>query len=329
MQTSFFLQGWLDHLRLLTPVTGVVHVGAGTGREAERYADWGVHSAVLIEADESCHDKLATVAFGRLGWSTHTALLSDREEEKDFYLASNPNENSVLAPESLASLWRNLKAKEQRRINATTLDSLLTELHHQPETTNWVVIDCLPALPVMRGAGLRLNDWDVIIARVVLEEAQLQAAGAAKDEIDAFLSKHGYRCIACEEERQPAIGMALYIRDWKASFFEHQQQVEQLAKAAARDQQELERQREALKLTETALEALKAKEAQWSKEKTELVASRDSAQHALVASQRREQQLLSEQAETNLLQQKLKEEMAKTEIQLELVKELFQREPNL
>lgn len=217
MQTTLSLQSWLDHLRLLNPVTGVVHVGAGVGRAVDRYMDWGVPSAVLIEADESCHENLTAVAFGHPGWSVHTALLSDQEEEKDFYLASNSNENGILPPECLTSLWRNLKTKEQRLLNANTLDCLLIALNPQSETVNWVVIDCLPALPVLRGAGQRLDDWDVIVARVVLDQSQLQAIGASKAEVDTYLLEHGYRCIACEEERQPAVGKALYVRDWKTS----------------------------------------------------------------------------------------------------------------
>jgi hypothetical protein len=217
MQATLPMQSWLDYLRYLIPVTGVVHVGAGTGQDAVRYAHWNVPFTVLIEAEESYHDKLSAVASGIPGCTVHTALLSDREEEMDFYLATNPNENGVLPPEILAGLWRNLKTKEHRQLNASTLDRLLAALSLETETINWVVIDCLPALPIMRGAIQHLDSWDVIIARVVLNDTQLQAAGTTKAEVDAFLSKHGYRCIAYEEERQPAIGRALYARDWKAS----------------------------------------------------------------------------------------------------------------
>lgn len=219
MQVTLPLQNWIEHLRCLTPVTGMVHVGAGAGQDAVRYADWGVPSAVLVEAEGSYHDKLAAVASAHPGWSAHTALLSDREEEKNFYLATNPNENGVLPPETLTSLWRNLKTKEQRQANASTLARLLTALNLQPETINWIVIDCLPALPVMRGAGQYLDGWDVIIARVVLDEAQLRATDATKAEVDVFLSGHGYRCVACEEERQPAVGRALYVRDRKTPLY--------------------------------------------------------------------------------------------------------------
>jgi hypothetical protein len=142
--------------------------------------------------------------------------VSDRTEDQDFYLASNPNESGVIAPEQLTPLWRNLKQKDQHRINATTLDQLaITHADAMPESSNWAVIDCLPAMPIIKGATQQLAAWDVIIARVVLDDSQLQTHGASKAELDAQLAEHGYRCIACEEELQPAIGRALYIRDWK------------------------------------------------------------------------------------------------------------------
>lgn len=319
MQTTLSLQSWLDHLRLLNPVTGVVHVGAGVGQAADRYVGWGVLSAVLIEADESCHDTLAAVASGRPGWSVHTALLSDQVEEKDFYLASNPNENGILPPECLSSLWRNLKTKEQRRLNATTLDSLLSELNPHTETINWVVIDCLPALLLLRGAGQRLDDWDVIVARVVLDQAQFQAAGASKAEVDALLSKHGYRCIACEEERQPAIGRALYVRDWKTSLDE---QIPLLA----------ERQQQVADLTKTSEEQTKLaaeRQAQLEQQtKTRIEAERQAneRQQQLGEKQKRVQQLEAEVKDIQLRQHLLKEELIKAEGQVALITDLFRQE---
>jgi hypothetical protein len=241
MQATTSLQSWLDHLRSLAPVTGLAHVGAGTGQDAACYANWNIPSTVFIEADENCHEKLAATISGHPDWSVHTALLSDKEQEKDFYLASNPNENGVLQPESLANLWRNLKTKEQCLLNASTLDSLLTKLHAESETINWLVIDCLPALPVLHGAGRRLDACDVIIARVVLDQAQLHAAGTSKAEIDVFLSEHGYRCIAVEEERLPAVGKALYVRDWKTSFTDSQQRWQQVAAIEAKSNDQLQK----------------------------------------------------------------------------------------
>lgn len=344
MQTTLSLQSWLDHLRLLNPVTGVAHVGAGTGQDAVRYAHWNVPVAVLIEAEESCHDKLPAVASGLPGWSVHTALLSDQEEEKAFYLASNPNENGILSPECLTGLWRNLKTKEQRRLKATTLDNLLAELNPYPETINWVVIDCLPALPIVRGAGRLLDGWDVIIARVVLDETQLQATGAAKAEVDVFLSGHGYRCIACEEERQPAVGRALYVRDWKTSLHArlHELQRDVAIQAEARSAAEklaAEHQKQAgtLKADVAKSQASgEAEKATWVKEKNELAQARDKAgklasdrQTQILALEQRLQLMQANCAEADTRHELLQSELTKAHAQIELIKELMLQEPRV
>jgi hypothetical protein len=215
MNKKLSLQSWLDHLRWIAPMTGVVHVGAGVGAATTRYAEWEIPLVVLVEADERHHDKLNAAVQGRAGWSAHVALVSDTEGGKDFYVASNPNESGVLSPERLSGIWPNLKAKEQRSVTATTLASLLKTASLPSEMVNWAIIDCIPALPIIKGSDQFLDEWEVIVARVVFDKSKLAENGAAKAELDTFLSTRGYRCLAWEEELQPAVGMALYVRDWK------------------------------------------------------------------------------------------------------------------
>ena len=231
MHSNVTFQNWIDHLRYLMPPQGVVHIGAGTGASAKRYADWSVNTSVLIEAEENYYHKLTQAVSGHKGWSAYTAMVSDKEHEAVYYKASNPNESGSLPPEVMAKLWRNLKTIEERRLITTTLERLLTSAGILPDCLNWLVIDCLPALPILQGAGKYMDGWDVIIARVLLDENLCPGNGAAKIEIDPFLQTQGYRCIAVEEERQPAIANALYIRDWKKiqiKSLENQERIQQL-----------------------------------------------------------------------------------------------------
>jgi FkbM family methyltransferase len=193
---------------------GIVHVGAGNGQGAAFYAKWGVDTAILIEADESLRDSLTATVHGHDSWAIHTALVSDRSEEADFFVASNPRESGVLPPEAFAGFWRNLKTREQRRLNSTTLDSILSA-SSSVRQINWAIVDCLPALPVLRGAEQNLDHWDVLLARVIIDESKAPDSGATKSELDNFLFPRGYWCVAFQEELQPAMGTALYVRNWK------------------------------------------------------------------------------------------------------------------
>jgi len=265
MRTNLSLEGWLDHLRVLEPVLGVVHVGAGNGRAAGRYADWGVDTAIFVEANEDFYDKLVATLRGHDNWTVHTTLVSNSAVDMDFFVASNPNESGVLRPEVFAGLWRNLKTRERRRLNATTLEAILA-ISNGGQKANWAVVDCVPALPVLRGASHFLDGWDVIITRVILDESKAPNDGAAKSSIDEFLSSRGYCCIAYQEELQPAIGSALYVRNWKLLFqgklenesrlaSAHQMQVEQFINAQdTQTRLAIERQRKMEQLAEASEE---------------------------------------------------------------------------
>jgi len=208
------LQDWLEHLRGIAPIAGVVHVGAGNGNCAEQYAEWDVPLAVLVEADEDYREKLSAAARSRPGWRAYIAMIGDDSGECDFHVASNPSESGSLKPENFGALWRNLRTTEIRHVRSFKLDEFVG-----PTTgiaaPNWLVVDCFPAVPILQGAAALLDHADVILSRVILDERVLALPGAAKVDVDKSLSGLGYRCIATEEDRQPATGWALYMRDWR------------------------------------------------------------------------------------------------------------------
>ena len=215
MQGHLALQAWLEVLRSIAPIKGLLHVGAGAGGDVSRYAGWGVKQAIFVEADEGLASALTAVVDKQPNWHAVTALVHDRDDEQDFYLASNHDQSGVLHPERFSGIWRNLKAMDQRRIKTVTLDGILGA-SAADVAPNWAVIDCLPALPILRGATGSLEQWDVILARVLLEEEQVSGVGAGKSELDAYLADKGFRCMTWQEDMQPAIGQVVYVRDWKA-----------------------------------------------------------------------------------------------------------------
>jgi hypothetical protein len=216
MQVINSMARWLDHLRSLDMVQGVVHVGPGNGTSSLCFKEWGVERLVLIEADEALHSKLLQLTLGQAGWSAHAAVLHDEDGEAEFYLASNPNENGLIAPEALRALWANLQVRERRTVSATTLDSLLASQNIGTEQLNWLFVSCLPAVRILRGASKLLEGLDVIVARVVLNESLLPAPGVTRIELDAFLAEHGFDCIGYEEERHPGLGQAVYRHNWRS-----------------------------------------------------------------------------------------------------------------
>ena len=218
MLSNQSLQSWVDHLRAIFPITAIVHVGVGSGHILTHYAEWGVSCALLIEAEETLFQQLASATQMQEGLIAHKALISDKECSKTFFLASNPNEHGVIKPENFTDLWRNLKTQEERQIDSKTLESVLNSQNTLAAPVNWCVIDCLPALQVLQGTGKFIEGLEVIITRAILKEERCSEIGASKNELDIFLASQGFYCIALEEERQPALGSLVYIRNWKNKY---------------------------------------------------------------------------------------------------------------
>lgn len=204
----------LPFLRRIEPVTGYLLVGAGTG---DRLIG-DIEQAVLLEAQDARKAKLAATYGQRPEWSVHSWVLSETEAEVEFFTASNLNESGLIRPEDLAFLWPNLKTVESRRVPTLTLEGLLDrpELAGRAENLNWLDVDCLPALPVIRGVGERLAQFDVVIARAIIDGAPAEIEETAgRAALDAFMAARGFAEIALFPERHPMIARIVYYRQWK------------------------------------------------------------------------------------------------------------------
>jgi hypothetical protein len=229
---------WLEPLRILIPVTGLVHVGAGGGQGVVPYAAWEVPAGLLVEADEATHDALARQLGAKPGWHTRHALAAADVGDAEFHVASNPLESGLLPAEALVSLWRNLKSSAQA-VPATTLDHLLAEAGIAL-APNWLVIGCLPAQAILKGMSRRLDQVDVIVARVVAQAGSFVGPGAGLAEIREWLEARGFRYLAYGPERQPAIGHALFVRDGAQVIRQHQEAQAAAEKQAGERQQQVE-----------------------------------------------------------------------------------------
>ncbi len=359
MYSSLSYKNWLEHLQYLSPQTGVVYVGAGTGSSLSSHVNDLAKTVVLIEADESYTSRLQQLSDLKQNWILLTETLNSQVEEKTFYYLSNTAESSVVAPSYLNSIWKNLSIVKERSVITTTLADVLQTVEVKLESLNWLVIDCLPALPVMQGAGEYNEAWDVISARVIIDESIGGGQGLLKKEVDAYLFEMGYRCIAVEEERQPAIARALYVMDWRKIQAkvvselqgQNQQLTQQLTQSKAEQDKlsaehtktvsELQGQNQQLtqQLTQSKAEQdklsaehtktvseLQGQNKQLTQQLTQSKAEQDklSAEHTKTVSE-----LQSQNAELLMRKSLLQDEILRAEAQIELIKDVLLREPGL
>lgn len=215
MDFSISLQEFTELFRSIVPPKGLAYVGAGSGSSMGPYLNGAFQVGIVAEADVTDYEKLLKVVNDHQGWIVHNALVSDKASEAIFYQASNPNESGLLSPEGLAKFWRNLKIKGEVSQNTTTLEALCKQSNLNHDDLNWLVLECIPALPIIKGMGVFLEGIDVIIARVIRDASIFPGLGASKFELDNYLIEKGYRCICLVEERQPAMANVLYLRDQK------------------------------------------------------------------------------------------------------------------
>ncbi len=210
------ITSWLQHLRHLFPPSEVILVGAGAGTSQwiHLLQNWDVPKATLVEADDAQFQQLERSVDQLGGWRLCKQVLSAQAETVTYHQASNSAESGLLDPESLRNLWPNIKTREKQARQAITLAELQQE---SDMPANWLIVDCLPALSILQGALSQLHSFDVIAVRILANGSCCPTTMAGQGELEIYLKDHGYRCMATEFGRHPAIGHALFVRDTQAS----------------------------------------------------------------------------------------------------------------
>ena len=209
----------IEITRRLCPPVGVIHVSADNGGAAfRRWSDLAIPNVWLFSASPTGGSQLRDLVAKTPGWAAEHVLLGDQEvDSTDFFVTSNPTANGPIAPEYLRPLWPNLRILETLQLLQRRLDRFLDARYAETAAqANWLVIDCLPALPVLEGAGRYLDQMDLISVRVVLDPADQAIDRATLPELADFLVPRGFRQVAITEDINPALGEAVFIRDWRS-----------------------------------------------------------------------------------------------------------------
>ncbi|MER2554399.1 MAG: hypothetical protein ABTQ28_14165 [Thauera sp.] len=340
---------YLDSLRevlaRLFPMQGVVVVGAGRGRALSAFS--GATALLTIDAmAENVECLQRQVSAWPKGIAVR-AVIAGQSGLADFHIASNVAESSLIPPTALEGLWRNLKTRDVEVVETLTLPDLLARLESPVGTQwNWLVVDCLPALPLLESAGSLVDTLDVLELRCIRDTAEISRLEAVLSTCAAWLEARGFRLVAEEEETHPELCTAVFCRDAgklseRLTHLEREraQQNETCAEQALGLADVTQAKAAAEKLAADRhgqLDALNKEKATLAaerealaKEKAALTAERDalakraatlSAEYATLS-----QAVLEHQQRQSLLD----EEMVKANAQLDLLKDLLLREPGL
>lgn len=204
--------------QLLPPTSAIV---VGVNRLNPVWLSWPrlSHDRVLLidaQADrlQAVHQHLQQTR----GWRTIEAVLDSTDATAPFHAMNHAGESGLLPDSTLQQLWPNIRSLHSATRPTQQLDTLLAG---DPglsalgeEAAGWLIVDCLPALRVLRGAAQHLQRCAVVAARVLVgraAEAGIQDATLA--ELQSALTPLGFRHALSLEETHPDIVTAIFVRD--------------------------------------------------------------------------------------------------------------------
>lgn len=203
-------------LRRIMPPTALIDVGIGRGIGAmHQWRSWDVPAAWLVDAESTQLAWTETLPASHPGWRVHVATLAEADGQAPCYRASNPAETGLVPTSKLAALWPNLREEEHVERATTRLDTLLARDEGVPAGAGWwLVVDCLPALRILQGATDTLERCSVLWLRTLLQPLPENETGTMLEELRVYLAPLGFRCVQVTEGNHPALGDALFVRDW-------------------------------------------------------------------------------------------------------------------
>lgn len=201
---------WLQVVSRLYKPSSLTLVGAGngTGPLVQWLDKQPIDNVLVFEAEASLLSQLPQRLGPRSTWQLRHDLVVPQAQAGQgctFNRYALASESGLLPLESLRSLWPNLQP-----MSPQTWPGI--PLHTQP-SAEWLLLDCLPAAALLD--GLPLRDTDVVLARATLNEGDSQSTptGSGLDEVAALLTPQGFTLLGQFEERNGALGKALFVRD--------------------------------------------------------------------------------------------------------------------
>ena len=208
-------------VKQLAPPQTLIHIGAGTGQgDMHQWHTWPIAQALIIDADPTRLEWAERLAASQPRWQVVSAIVAELPGSVTYHQASNPDEDGLIPAQCLSTLWPNLRATGQTQCPAQDLDQLLA----QPDAPTlqqgnaWLLVDCLPALSILKGAVSTVAQCSVIWVRAMLQPIDGITPDAALTDIAHFLQARGFKCLSVTESHQPALGHALFVRDWQTAW---------------------------------------------------------------------------------------------------------------
>ena len=210
-------------LRALSEPACVVHIGAGRGAgELSCWQGWGVPKALIVDADAARLGWAKQLCARQPGWKAAAQLIANEAADVQYYLSSNPDEDSLVPMQLLTALWENIRTVKAKTVSSVSLDQMmqkeLTLEFGQHTADIWCLIDCFPADKILLSAERSLLKMSVVIARVVVTDLPSVDSIGLLSTVSTLLYGKGFKYLQVLETTHPSIGYVVFVRDFKATY---------------------------------------------------------------------------------------------------------------
>ncbi len=179
------------------PCRGILQVGANSGQELQHFRQFGVSRGVMIEPlDEAFKALCENIGEDERFIPIQAVCSAQDGEQVDFYVASNPEASSMLAPKRVLSAHPQVTFAERVGLVSTTVDAIVSKLEQsrpdiRAEDFDVLLLDTQGAeLKVMMGAVRMLQHVQNVWTEVSYD---LYENGADLEDQQAFLRPFGFR----------------------------------------------------------------------------------------------------------------------------------------
>ncbi len=179
--------------RFMRRISGLIHVGANSGQERDKYRQLGL-DVLWIEADPDVFRRLSENVMEYPRQRAINALVSDVDgAELEFFVANNEGQSSSIFEFSgHTRAWPEVTYVGRRRLVARRLDRLLEECQVPLEKYQALVLD-------VQGAGLRVLEGTTAILPAAFSWIQMPVpdfdayrGAPTLAEITSFLERQGF-----------------------------------------------------------------------------------------------------------------------------------------
>lgn len=174
---------------ILQTSSGVLHIGASRGQEANFYNSLG-KPVIWVEAIPNVYEDLLNKIAAFEEQQAHCALLGDKDGEvSDFFVASNNAESSSIFPLTASHGFPGVKMDTKIELKMSRLDSIFSASDISL-FSHWVIDVQGAELLVLRGAGKLLELCKTL--EVEVSSRDVYQGGVNHQELREFLRVNGF-----------------------------------------------------------------------------------------------------------------------------------------